>query len=260
MVVLFLLTVSSYAVPPQGGDAAEDYKLLKEIIVKEFSSEKPQEWGDMIPGVKTHLKTQEKVIAIGLGATDLSGQGEELSLIRFFESENIPMTLFVSGGWMDRNRALLKRLAGNPLFEIANHGLEEKPCSTNGKSAAGIQGTRNIEELFSEIEQNARKIEAITGILPQYYRSGAGYYDEIAVKVIKALGYEPIGSGLRLSPGNALTRKQVLEAFSNPSAGAIAMLQSEALNKTVSGGIMEAIRKLRSRGYKFVKLSDYPLE
>ncbi len=242
----------------KGEDGAEDYQLLKEIIVTEFSSETPHEWGESVSGVKTRLKTEEKVVAIGLDA-DAMAAGEEMPLLKFFQKENIPVTLFASGAWIDRHEAFLKKLAVNPLFEIANHGLEQKPCSINGNSAQGKQGTRNVEEVFAEIEKNARKIEAITGVLPQYYHAGAGYYDEVAVRIIKALGYEAVGSDIRLPEGAGVTQRQVFDALANPAMGAITVLRSAELDKTLSEGIMESIRRLRAKGYKFVKLSEYPL-
>ena len=78
--------------------------------------------------------------------------------------------------------------------------------------------------------------------------------------VVKALGYEAVGSELRLPEGTGVTKQQVLESLMNPSAGAIAVLQAGTLNKTVSEGVMDAVRKLRAKGYKFAKLSDYVLE
>ncbi len=248
------------AAPMQNEDDAEDYKILKEIIVLEFSGETPHEWGDTVSGVKTHLKTDEKVVALGLDTCDPQNQDQSLTLLRTFETENIPATLFVCGDWIDRNTAILKKLAANPLFEIANQGLAHKPCSVNGKSAEDMAGTRSVDEVFTEIEKNARKIESITGILPQYYRAGTGYYDEVAVRIVNALGYEAVGSNIRLPEGTELTRDNVLEAMANPAAGAIAILNSGALSRTVSSGVLESIHKLRAKGYKFVKLSDFPLE
>ncbi len=251
------LAGTAAAAPMQSEDDAEDYKILKQIIVLEFSGETPHEWGDTVSGVKTHLKTDEKVVALGL---DMKDQDEGLNLLRAFESENIPATLFVSGDWIDRNADILKKLAANPLFEIANQGLARKPCSVNGKSAADVAGTGSVDEVFTEIEKNARKIESITGILPQYYRAGAGYYDEVAVRIVNALGYEAVGSNLRLPEGTELTREKVLEAMLNPASGAIAIFKSGTLSRKVSGGILEAVHKLRAKGYKFVKLSDFQLE
>lgn len=255
---IFSLSRQTFAAPSE--TESEDYQLLKEIIVTEFSGQAAHEWGPAVSGVMTHLKTDEKILALGLDTCGFKGEMQEARWPRFFESEKIPVTVFVCGEWIDKNRSLLKALSANPLFEIANQGLQWKPCSINGTSALGLQGTASVEEVFTEIEQNARKIEAVTGILPQFYHSGGGYYDEVAVRIAKALGYEAVGNNLRLPFGKALDKKQILDSLKNPAIGTIAIFQESAFQGAASEGIVEAIRKLRSQGYRFVKLSEYPLE
>ena len=268
-IVAILIFLAGFYAPGTGFCAAEtsqrdiepeDYQLLREIISTEFSGQAPHEWGPSVPGVKTRLKTEDKVVAIGMDTCDLMGKGEDAKLIKFFAAENIPATLFICGDWVDKNGAVLKKLAANPLFEIASQGLSRKACSVNGKAAEGVSGTRNVDELFMEIEKNARKIEAITGILPQYYHAGAGYYDEVAVRIVKALGYEALGSSALGPLGQGLDKKKVLDALVNPAAGAIAILGGVSLQSSFADSVIESVRKLRSKGYKFVKVSDYPLE
>ncbi|MBU9889448.1 MAG: polysaccharide deacetylase family protein [Candidatus Omnitrophica bacterium] len=248
------------AAPMQNEEEAEDYRILREIIAMEFSDETPHEWGAAVSGVKTRLKTEEKVIALGLDACDPEGRRDSLNLLRALELEGVPVTLFVCGDWIDRNAAVFKKIAANPLFEIGNQGLARRPCSVNGRSIGTVPGTRSVEELFAEIEKNARKIEAMTGTLPQYYHAGTGYYDEVAVRIVNALGYDAVGSELRLPEGTALTREEVFEALMSPAAGAIAVLQPLTLGRATSEAVLESVRRLKTKGYKFVKLSDFPLE
>jgi peptidoglycan/xylan/chitin deacetylase (PgdA/CDA1 family) len=239
---------------------SEDYKLLREIITTEFSGQAPHEWGESVSGVKTRLKTDDKVVALGVDACDLMGKGQDAKLIKFLAAENIPATLFLCGDWVDKNTTVLKKLAANPLFEIANQGVSRKACSVSGKTANGVSGTKSVEELFTEVERNARKIEAVTGILPQYYHAGSGYYDEVAVRIVRALGYEALGSSGRVPPGLGLDKKQVVDMLVNPVAGAIAILGGSSLQSSFVDSVIASIQKLRSKGYKFVKISDYPLE
>jgi peptidoglycan/xylan/chitin deacetylase (PgdA/CDA1 family) len=239
---------------------AEDYKLLRDIIATEFSDQAPHEWGESVSGVKTRLKTEDKVVALGIDTCDLMDKGQDAKLIKYLMTENIPATLFICGEWIDKNREVLKKLAANPLFEIANQGVSRKACSVNGKPAEGVAVTGNIEELFSEIEQNARMIESITGVLPQYYHAGSGYYDEVAVRIVRALGYEALGSWSPDAKNPGIGKGQILDLLANPAAGAIAILGGVSLQSTFVDNAIEVIRKLRTKGYKFVKVSDYPLE
>jgi len=238
----------------------EDYQLLREIISTEFSGQIPHEWGESVSGVKTRLKTKDKVVALGVDTCDLMDKGQDAKLIKFLAAENIPATLFVCGEWADKNDAFLKKLAANPLFEIANQGASHKACSVSGKTVNGVSGTSNVKELFEEIEQNARKIETATGTLPQYYHAGFGYYDEVAVRIVRALGYEALGSSGCESRGQNPKKKRVPDALANPVAGAIAILGGVPLQSSFADRTIKAVRKLQSEGYKFVKVSDYPLE
>ncbi|MDD5226611.1 MAG: polysaccharide deacetylase, partial [Candidatus Omnitrophica bacterium] len=81
----------------------EDYKLLREIISAEFSGQAPHEWGESVSGVKTRLKTVDKVVALGVDTCDLMGKGQDAKLIKFLAAENIPATLFICGEWIDKN-------------------------------------------------------------------------------------------------------------------------------------------------------------
>lgn len=238
----------------------EDYQLLREIISAEFAGQIPHEWGEAVSGVRTRLKTEDKVVALGVDTCDLMKSGQDKKLIKHLVAENIPATLFVCGDWVDRNGAALKKLAANPLFEIANQGLLQRACSVDRKTAGGIPATHSVEELFAEVEGNARKIEKITGILPQYYHAGSGHYDEVAVRIIKALGYEALGSPDAGSGGQRSSKMQVPDALANPSAGALLILRGVSFQDSFADAASEAVRKLRAKGYKFVKVSDYPLE
>ncbi|MFH0985061.1 MAG: polysaccharide deacetylase family protein [Candidatus Omnitrophota bacterium] len=255
-------TGNTWAADPQRAPEAEpeDYQLLREIIETEFSGQTPHEWGESVSGVKTRLKTEDKVVALGVDACDLMKYGQDSKLIKFFAAEKIPATIFICGEWVDKNGAVLKKLAANPLFEIANQGISQKACSVSGKAAYGKPGTGNVKELFNEIEENARKIESITGTLPQYYHAGSGHYDEVAVRIIKALGYEALGSSSRGAQEGGLEKKQILEVLANPAMGAIMILGGVSLQSSFADSTIEVVRKLRSKGYKFVKVSDYPLE
>ena len=262
LIVLLGLSIRGTGVCAQVTDAAdaepEDYKLLREIISTEFSGQVPHEWGEAVSGVRTRLRTDDKIVAIGVDACDLMAKGDDAKLIKFLAAENIPATLFLCGKWVDKYPAVLKKLAVNPLFEIANQGVARKACSVNGQAAAGTPGTTGVEDVFDEIEMNARKIEAVTGTLPHYYHAGAGYYDEIAVRIVKALGYEALGSSVLLPDGKAAGREQVLEAFLDPAPGAIAIFGGVSLQSTFVEGAIESVRGLRAKGYKFVKVSDFP--
>jgi len=240
---------------------AEDIQNLSNRIAQEFSGKKPNEWGENVSGVRTRMATEEKVLALTLDACGSpKGKGVDLKLLEFLTQQQIPATLFMNARWIDANPELFKQLAANPLFEIANHGMWHKPASVNGRSIYGIDGTKDTRELVQEIELNARKIEEITGKRTRYYRSGTAYYDEYAVQISQQLGHEVIGFSVLGDAGATFSAAQVKTALLGSKAGDIIIAHMNHPKAGTGPGIMAAVPELKKRGFRFVRLSDYPLK
>ncbi|MHC1699047.1 MAG: polysaccharide deacetylase family protein [Geobacteraceae bacterium] len=236
------------------------YVLQKSELAAVFLKDVPKEWGETVTGVKTSLKTKERVIVLTFDACgSAKGKGIDMDLIHFLEQEKIPATLFINARWIDANRELFLKIAANPLFTMANHGFKHRPASVNGRSVYGIDGTRDAAELIDEIELNARKIEQLTGTRPVYYRSGTAYYDEIAVQIAERLGHQVIGFSVLGDAGATFTREQVCSALLASVPGDIALLHMNHPESGTGQGVMMAIPQLRKKGFRFVRLSDYPL-
>jgi peptidoglycan/xylan/chitin deacetylase (PgdA/CDA1 family) len=230
----------------------------KERIISTFTGKVPKEWGEKVRGVKTRLDTDQRVLALTF---DACGGSRSLSydaqLIKCLEKEKIPATLFISGRWMDANLRIFIELAKNPLFEIENHGLDHKPCSAIGRSAFGIEGTKGVAEIFDEIEQNAIKIQSLTGRKPKYYRPGTSYCDDICVEIANVLGYEVVNFSVLGDTGATYSKKQVKEALRRASPSSIILLHMNHPESETAEGVIEAIPELRKRGFRFVKLLEF---
>lgn len=255
--LLVLLLTASQAM---SSDMQPTLESLKHEIAARFYGKKPAQWGERVPGVRTRLATDEKVIALTLDACgSAGGKGVDDRLMDFLVREQVPATLFINARWIDANPELFRRLAANPLFEIANHGLRHKPASVSGRSIYGIQGTKDTVELVEEIELNARKIEAVSGTRPKLYRSGTAYYDEVAVEIARALGHEVAGFSVLGDAGATYTAAQVTAALLGATAGSVIICHMNHPESDTGAGIMAAIPELRRRGFSFVRMSDYPL-
>ncbi len=247
------LTISSELHPALGS--------LKQQIVSSYSGRKPAQWGERVTGVRTRLATDEKVIALTLDACGSArGKGVDARLMDYLAQEQIPATLFINARWIDANPELFRRLAANPLFEIANHGLRHKPASVNGRSVYGIAGTRDAGELVEEIELNARKIEAISGRRPRLYRSGTAYYDELAVEIANLLQHEVAGFSVLGDAGATYSAVQVKAALLRAIPGDVILCHMNHPESGTGAGIISAIPELKRRGFTFVRMSDYPLK
>lgn len=234
---------------------------LEQLYTVRYAGVIPVMWGERVPGVRTRLATSDKVIALTLDACgSATGKGVDSRLLAFLIREKIPATLFINGRWIDANPQLFRQLAANSLFEIGNHGILHKPASTTGRSIYGIAGTANVAEVVEEIERNARKIEAITGKRPTLYRSGTAYYDEIAVQISRGLGQEVAGYSLLGDAGATWSAAQVKAALLKAVPGDIALLHMNHPEAGTGEGIIAAVPELQRRGFRFVRMSEYPLQ
>ncbi|MBM4307912.1 MAG: polysaccharide deacetylase [Deltaproteobacteria bacterium] len=234
---------------------------IRDKIISEFTPRIPKEWGEKVKGVKTRLHTDRKVIALTLDACGGPKGGRyDARLMKYLDEEKIPATLFLSGKWINANLEIFKKLTKNLLFETENHGLNHRPCSTMGRSAHGIEGTKNVEEIFDEIEPNALKIETLTGRKPKYYRPGTAYSDEICVEIAGALGYEVVTFSLLGDVGATLKGSQVKEVLLSVPPSSIILLHMNRPESGTAEGVMEAIPELKKKGFSFVKLSDHTLK
>lgn len=259
LLAVFLFLSFSAACAATTADPA--YDKLKLRIGEEYRTVQPTEWGETVTGVKRRMATREKVIALTFDACgSAKGMGLDARLVEFLEKEQVPATLFINARWIEPNRAAFDRLAANPLFEIENHGYRHKPASVTGRSVYGINGTGSPAELVDEIELNARKIAVLTGRKPRFYRSGTAYYDEVAVKIAAELGEEIAGFSLLGDAGATYTREQVKKALLSAAPGDIVILHMNHPESGTGAGVMAAIPELKKRGFRFVRLSDYPLQ
>jgi peptidoglycan/xylan/chitin deacetylase (PgdA/CDA1 family) len=236
------------------------FESLKQQITCRYADRKPSRWGENVPGVRTRLATDEKVVALTLDACGSArGKGVDAQLMDFLVREQIPATLFINARWIDANPEIFQRLAANPLFEIANHGLRHKPASVSGRSIYGIEGTRDVGELVEEIELNARKIETITGKRPKLYRSGTAYYDEIAVEIAAELRHEVAGFSVLGDAGATYSAAQVKIALLKVTPGDVILCHMNHPESGTGAGIIAAVPELKNRGFSFVRMSDFPL-
>lgn len=230
-------------------------------LAERYKTAVPHKWGENIPGVRTHLVTQEKVIALTFDACGgKEGSGYDEKLIDYLIKEQIPATLFVNARWIVANPDIFAKLAANPLFEIENHGTEHRPLSVNGRAAYGIAGTKDVSDAIREITENADEIEKRTGRRPLFFRSGTAFYDDIAVDIAHDLGFQLAGYNVLGDAGATFNTEQVYTALTKARSGSIVLAHMNHPEKDTAEGVMKAIPVLQKAGFQFVLLSAYPVE
>jgi peptidoglycan/xylan/chitin deacetylase (PgdA/CDA1 family) len=190
-----------------------------------------------------------------------TGSAFDSDLIAFLKKEKIAATLFISGLWIAKNDSLFRLLCAEPLFEIENHGLSHRPCSITGKSRYGIAGTENVNDVFDEIELNARQIEFYNGKKPKFYRPAAATADEGCVSIARELKeriitYDVLSGDAAPEAEPILIKKNILKKI---KPGSIIIMHMNHPERNGFEALVEVVPDLRKQGYEFVKLEGHSL-
>ena len=211
-------------------------------------------WGRHAPGITDSIPiySDEKILYLTLDACDRRFDRSVISLLR---KNNISATLFLTARWIDANPVAFKDLAADNLFKIANHGTRHKPASISGMSAYNIKGTTSREELIAEINDTANKIEALTGVCPDWYRSGTAWYDAGAIEIItNELGLKIAGFAKDLDAGASFSAKQIYRTALTARPGDILLTHMNRPESEITAGLAHALPELIRRGFVFKQL------
>jgi peptidoglycan/xylan/chitin deacetylase (PgdA/CDA1 family) len=208
--------------------------------------------------VVSRLPTSDRVVALTLDACGgRTGSGYDAELIKTLRRKRVPATLFVNARWIEANPGTFQRLAADPLFEIANHGTAHRPLSVNGRSAYGIAGTSSVADVVKEVAVNQQLITKLAGTAPAFFRSGTAYYDDVAVRIVNDLGLQVINFNVLGDAGATYSAPQVADAMLSSKPGSIILAHMNRPDSGTAEGIAAALPKLRRRGFRFVRLSEY---
>ncbi len=155
-------------------------------IVARYGHAVPHTWGFDAPAVVHALPTTRRVIALTFDACGgPGGSGYARVLIDFLRRRDIPATLFINSRWIDANPAIFRRLAAEPLFEIAYDGTRHRlgywPLRL--RHPRHPQCRRGVRRDL----RNQTKLTRLLGTPPRFFRSGTAYCDDVAARIVTAL-------------------------------------------------------------------------
>ncbi|MFG2120360.1 polysaccharide deacetylase family protein [Streptomyces sp. NPDC048710] len=244
-------------VAPSATAPATVPEVTRAEIVARYGHSVPHTWGFDAPGVAHALPATKRAIALTFDACGgPGGSGYDRALIDFLRRREIPATLFINSRWIDANPAVFRRLAAEPLFEIANHGTRHRPLSVTGRSAYGIPGTRGAGQVYDEIAGNRAKLTRLLGTPPRFFRSGTAYCDDVAARIVGDLGERFVSFSVNGDGGATFTPGQVRATVSSAQPGSIVICHMNHPEGGTARGITAAVPHLLAAGHDFVRLSD----
>lgn len=233
-------------------------ELTRAEIVARYAGVVPVAWGLDVPGVVNRLPTQDRVVALTFDACGgPRGSGYDAALIATLRETGTPATLFLNDRWVQARPDITAELAGDPLFEIANHGTQHRPLSVTGRSAYGIPGTRDPGEVYDEVSGNRRALTEATGAAPRFFRSGTAHYDDVAVRIAGDLGEVVVNFDVNGDAGATFGPQDVAAALASAVPGSIVLAHMNQPDSGTARGVAIAVPQLARAGFRFVQLSDY---
>lgn len=218
----------------------------------------PRAWGLQVPGVVRSIPADgAKVVALTFDACGgRGGSGYDAALVDLLRRNQVKATLFLNYRWIKANPNAVRDLADDPLFELANHGTRHQPLSVRGRAAYGIAGTRDVREVYEEVETNAAFMERMLGRPVPLFRCGTAFYDDVAARIVHDLGRYAVGFSVNGDAGATFTAPQIVTALRDVRPGSIVIAHLNHPERATAAGLRRGIPALRREGYEFVQLSD----
>ena len=179
-----------------------------------------------------------------------------LRAIDELDAMRVPATIFLAGKWIERYPDVTRRLAADPLFELASHSYAHRafkaPCY-------GLGAAMPLAEMAPDVEHSEQILRRFTDHPTPYFRFPGGCYDQAALNAIAPTGVAvvqyDVASGDAFGTSVDAIVSTVMHSTTNGSivvmhltGGNTAPLTALALPRVVNG--------LRGRGLRLVKLSD----
>jgi len=187
------------------------------------------------------VETEEKKVAFTMNC---AWSAEDIdSILKTLEKENVKITFFLVGDWIDKNPEAVKKISDKG-HEIGTHS-DTHPHVNN------LTYEKNIEE----IEKCNDKIERITGKRTNLYRTPYGEYNNTVISAAQDKGYYCIQWNLDTLDYNGLTGEEMWNRIKHKLKNGSIILSHNGTSHTADSLEM-LIKNIKQSGYEIVKVSD----
>jgi peptidoglycan-N-acetylglucosamine deacetylase len=192
------------------------------------------------------VTTREPVVALTFDAcpTQRGPRGFDSDVFEILRRENVRATVFLSGRWVETHREEALALAAEPLIELGNHSYDHPAFSQ-----------LTMEEARADIERTDRIIASLD-------RKSVGFrppFGDWAAWLPFQTGGRPIVLWDVVSQdahGYVSARRMVEGVTGAVQPGSIVVFHINGRGPETKKALPEIIRRLRERGFAFVRVSD----
>jgi peptidoglycan/xylan/chitin deacetylase (PgdA/CDA1 family) len=208
----------------------------KKVIVLTFDA-------DMTPSMKKELE-EGKV---------KSWYNEKV--VQILVNEKVPATLFLTGLWMETYPKVVKELAANPLFELANHSYSHPTFLRICYGLMYIPDSKDEEEVMKTQEL----LKSMAGVDNHLFRFPGGCFEKSDATIIHNLGLDIIGWDVKSDDGfNTNTVRIINNVLRKAKNGSIVLMHLHGGTNApnTDEALLSIIKGLKEKGFSFVKVSD----
>ncbi len=249
------------ALPPAPAPAPAPAVPDRSTMVSAYAARPSGAFGLEVKGIALGLPDRARGAALTFDACGgPNGEGYDGALIAALRKHRAPATLFINQRWAAANKTLVRELAADPLFEIANHGTTHAPLASRGQAAYGIPGTASIGAAYDEIMDNQRYLADTFGIHAKFFRSGTAHQDELGAALCRELGLVPMNFTVNLDAGATFPAASVEAQTRQLRAGDVGIGHFNRPSSGTARGVADALpgllESLQARKLALLTLSE----
>lgn len=194
------------------------------------------------------VETQAPAVAITFDAcaTKTHGYGFDRAVYDLVRSERLPVTIFVSGRWVEMHADVMEELAREPLVEFGDHSYDHPHMTKLDRAQIG-----------EEIDRTEAAL-AVYGKRSVAFRPPFGSWSRRVLHVVQEKQLPTVTwdvvSGDPSVRTTAARMVKVVVGKSRP--GSIIIFHINGRGHKTAEALPEILRGLRGRGFQFVSLSE----
>lgn len=194
------------------------------------------------------FKTTEKLVALTFDACETKTPSYfDREILNYVIEQKLPITLFLSGKFIERNFEEVKKISQHDFIEIENHSYSHKDYTKLSE-----------KEIKEDIIKNEKLIIDVAGRKPLFFRFPYGNYNRENLKTVEEMGYKVVHwtfpSG---DPDKTITKEKLIENTLNKvKPGSILIFHINGRGWKTKEALPVIVDKLKGLGYNFVLLKD----
>lgn len=202
----------------------------------------------------TNVITHTENVALTFDACD--GK-TDMRILELIKEEKIPVTLFVTGKWLNKNVEAINFIKQNKnLFKIENHGLNHLEAVESLIGAYNLPTVKNEVGLSHEVLDNSEAIESIFSIKPNYYRTAGALYDSYSLQWLKERNIKVGGYSIAADEGAKASKQEIIKNLSLVKNGDVVLMHINHPNSHVYEGFKQGLAVMKAKNLQFEFLKD----